>query len=471
MWHNAFSGFRSKHERRLSMCGIAGFIGKSKDPRVSFDLMNALMVKTEIRGDHATGFWATEHGDGAIFFDKEAIKSSQYINRSIWKKDFADSDCDLVLGHCRQSSAGVGGEKTNRNNHPHASDDRNVALVHNGRINDYNSLKNRYQTTSECDSEVLLRMFESAAQQKDKEEALSKEFPALSPQVALRMTGLKEIFARVNYGAMAVAIGERMPDDSRYLWLLRDDERPLHVVDMRDTLGQLFFCSTPDIWEQAASATPTSKDYVPPDQKIVILPPLQVWAFIYNPKNEAKIWQMKKFIIRKERIYGEPQEAEKEDDKRYFKKLDTKPTAKIISRLDKTEDVIEKKDDKCETRKPISLADNSIHPETISLTPALSPPKKKTQPYILAESDFTIGSASTEIVNFRDVENLTGELDMNDYNEKLKGIKDVIGEIESLVYNKTMEGSFDQDKIDSLVDNLNMNLQDLNGTVHFLKAQ
>jgi len=50
-----------------------------------------------------------------------------------------------------------------------------------------------------------------------------------STRSCLRMIGLREVFSRVNYGAMAVAIGERdVNTHDRFLWLFRDDERPLH---------------------------------------------------------------------------------------------------------------------------------------------------------------------------------------------------------------------------------------------------
>src|SRR4051812_14608371 len=119
------------------MCGILGFIGKSKDTEASWSIANALMLKTEVRGSDATGFWASERGTDRVFFDKEAVKSSVYIDRPIWNNKFRQSNCDILLAHCRQCSVGVGNEKCNRNNHPHASTDRSLALVHNGRVPEY----------------------------------------------------------------------------------------------------------------------------------------------------------------------------------------------------------------------------------------------------------------------------------------------------------------------------------------------
>jgi hypothetical protein len=39
------------------LCGIAGYIGNPVNEKATFDLINQLMIKTEVRGEHATGFW------------------------------------------------------------------------------------------------------------------------------------------------------------------------------------------------------------------------------------------------------------------------------------------------------------------------------------------------------------------------------------------------------------------------------
>ncbi len=327
------------------MCGILGFIGRSQNPKVSFELANALLIKTESRGEHATGFWSCERGNGRIFYDKEPVKSSIYTNRDIWAVQYADVNADLLIAHCRLSSAGVGHEKFNKNNHPHVSADRRVALIHNGKIPEYNALRGRYDLRSDCDSEILLTMFESGEEFKSKEDYLHQEFPKLSSDVAYRMMGMKEIFSRVNYGAMAVAIAERFENErGRRLWLFRDEERPIHVVDMRSTLGQIWFCSTPEIWKTAVDMTPSVKPYIPDDKKVIEFPPHQVWMLQTEPSDEdatnpdADVWKTKKFRIIKTKFYDYKSD---DDDKKVFRPK-SQVFDKLVSRLQKDEEVVEK---------------------------------------------------------------------------------------------------------------------------------
>ena len=40
------------------MCGIAGFIGKSKDIRLTYSLTKSIFKKLEVRGIHASGVFA-----------------------------------------------------------------------------------------------------------------------------------------------------------------------------------------------------------------------------------------------------------------------------------------------------------------------------------------------------------------------------------------------------------------------------
>jgi predicted glutamine amidotransferase len=337
------------------LCGIFGFIGRSKNPKVTYELLHNLFLKTEIRGTDATGFYATHPGDASIIFDKEPVKSSEYVKKDVWTKLFAqNNDVDLFIGHCRQTSVGGGPERVNKNNHPHWSHDRRVAITHNGKIPEFTALKSRYDIESECDSEILLRMFESAQIiAKDKEEELKKEFPTLTPFLAERLTGLKEIFSRVNYGAMAVAIAERGDDNQRFLWLFRDDDRPLHVVDMRETLGQIFYCSTAEIWRNALDATPILKkennkegvDYIPSDQVIIEFPSYQIWLLNLDPSKEAvaneegilqdNSWNIRKYKVTKTK-YIDWKESEDDDDKLSFKMSKEQkrtPVANIITRL------------------------------------------------------------------------------------------------------------------------------------------
>lgn len=122
-----------------------------------------------------------------------------------------------------------------------------MSLVHNGRIAEFDALKSKFNVASECDSEVLLRIIE-AAPLRYKEKELEKF--TLSKEAAYRLAGIKDIYSLINDGHMAVAMGEVL-NGKKYLWIFRNIHRSLWLVDLRESLGQIFFCSTPEIWNQS----------------------------------------------------------------------------------------------------------------------------------------------------------------------------------------------------------------------------
>ena len=112
------------------MCGIVTYIGCPTNTKAAHELTTALLKKTEIRGDNATGFWASQVGDresDSIFYHKEPKRSSEFVNLDIWN-ELSKHKTNLLIAHCRKSSSGS--ENNNKNNHPFLSDDRRVALVH-----------------------------------------------------------------------------------------------------------------------------------------------------------------------------------------------------------------------------------------------------------------------------------------------------------------------------------------------------
>jgi hypothetical protein len=242
------------------MCGIAGFVGKSKRPEVTYDIITQVFSGTEARGTDAAGFWGTDVYDN-ILYHKEPIRSSELVKSPVWRA-VANYELDLLLVHARQASAGVGEPYMNKNNHPFVSTDRTLGLIHNGRIPEFDTLRRRFQVLSECDSEILLRIIEAG------EDEGRAGFPSS------RFVGIKNLFSLINHGHMAVALGEWMEGGARQLWLFRNRHRSLWVIDLRQTLGQVFFCSTPDIWHEAVSSCRAMSR-----QKLIEVPAEEVWHF------------------------------------------------------------------------------------------------------------------------------------------------------------------------------------------------
>lgn len=273
------------------MCGILGFIGDSKEPAITYELSTNLLKITEMRGKESTGFWCTQGGDnGEIMYHKAPMTSSKFINLDIWKmtEKFAPN---LLIAHCREPSTGVGSPNINSNNHPHVSLSYMTALVHNGRVYNYEGLKAAgYAKTlgSECDSEILLRMFERGeyfdeSQQKE----LKERFKGTDPEISHRLYGLEQIFLNAPNAHMAVAIAERKLQQHRMLWLWHNAKRPLWIIDLRSSLGQYFFCSTPEIWRNAIEENSLVMKFLPKDHEMIELSTDKVFLIEFDPTKES----------------------------------------------------------------------------------------------------------------------------------------------------------------------------------------
>jgi glutamine phosphoribosylpyrophosphate amidotransferase len=183
---------------------------------------------SDSRGTDAAGFWAAS--DNHVYYHKEPIRTSQMILDWRWQR-IESFNPYLFLGHAR--AATQGNPKENKNNQPFVSENKETCLVHNGRVVEYEDLKPNYQLESDCDSEVLLRIFESTQQ-------------------------ITDLLTLVSQGPSAGAIASI---GNKSLWLFRNEGRPLWLIDLRETLGQIFFCSTLDIWLQVRQADLSEKIY------------------------------------------------------------------------------------------------------------------------------------------------------------------------------------------------------------------
>lgn len=209
------------------MCGLLGFIGQSTNPEVSEKLITALFRRTESRGVDASGFYCLpDFNKKHIYYHKQPIKSSIFINLDEYKNIWQDN-LTAGLFHCRAASVGVGIPIINENNHPFVSYDLKKAIIHNGLINksDYEILKSFYEVETNCDSEIVLRVLE---------------------QDPNSVENLKVFFDNSKNSAYAIAFME-CKDNNRTLYLFRNEERPLHILDLTKELGQIFFFSTLEI--------------------------------------------------------------------------------------------------------------------------------------------------------------------------------------------------------------------------------
>jgi glucosamine 6-phosphate synthetase-like amidotransferase/phosphosugar isomerase protein len=192
-------------------------------------------------------------------YHKEPTRSSRFVNKKIWQET-KKTNPSLLLCHARGASPGVGLSIYNKNNHPFVNEDLSLALIHNGRVPNhvYKSLIKNYQVKSTCDSEILLRVFQSACF-KDK------------------LSGVKRLMQDVFDAHMAIAIGQVFQKEKR-LYLLRNEFRSLYCVDLTEELNQIFFVSTLEIWNESINNLELN------NYKIQEIPVEEVWLieFINN---------------------------------------------------------------------------------------------------------------------------------------------------------------------------------------------
>ncbi|OGC79365.1 MAG: glutamine--fructose-6-phosphate aminotransferase [candidate division Zixibacteria bacterium RBG_16_40_9] len=134
------------------MCGIVGYVGKQKAVPI---LMEGLK-RLEYRGYDSAGIAVLENE--GLLFEKTAGKIS-VLEDMIKNKKF---DATTGIAHTRWATHG---EPTNQNAHPHIDCKGEIAVVHNGIIENFDALKEvlarkGHKFTTQTDTEVLAHLIE-----------------------------------------------------------------------------------------------------------------------------------------------------------------------------------------------------------------------------------------------------------------------------------------------------------------------
>lgn len=134
------------------MCGIVGYVGNDEK---AVEVILEGLGKLEYRGYDSAGIAVVE--DGKIFIEKKSGKLSNLVDAL----DNDDHHSKVGIGHTRWATHGV---PTDNNAHPHLSNDGKVAVVHNGIIENFSSLKEElikkgYVFHSDTDTEVIAQLF------------------------------------------------------------------------------------------------------------------------------------------------------------------------------------------------------------------------------------------------------------------------------------------------------------------------
>ena len=142
------------------MCGIVGYLGK-KD---AFPILIKGLRRLEYRGYDSAGVaLINDNGDLNVFKTKGKVDNLvEYCS----DKNVSGS---IGIAHTRWATHG---EPSAVNAHPHYSESRNLAIIHNGIIENYADLKVKLQAKgvtfrSETDTEVLVQLVEYVMERKE----------------------------------------------------------------------------------------------------------------------------------------------------------------------------------------------------------------------------------------------------------------------------------------------------------------
>ncbi len=168
------------------MCGIVGYIGNKK----AYPILIKGLSRLEYRGYDSAGIALLNNGELNVY--KKQGKVQDLID---FVGDFS-TEGNIGIGHTRWATHGL---PNDINAHPHSAGNGEIALVHNGIIENYAILKEElikrgHQFKSETDTEVLVHLIEDIQQNSDVtlEEAVRIALNEVVGAYAIVVTSTKE---------------------------------------------------------------------------------------------------------------------------------------------------------------------------------------------------------------------------------------------------------------------------------------
>jgi len=137
------------------MCGIIGYLGEDS----SFDYILNGLYKLQNRGYDSAGILSIKDSNfliDKIVLDNTTNNGLDEFNK--YKEKY--KNCNLGIGHTRWATHGP---ICIKNTHPHINNDNNIAIVHNGVIDNYLLLKELlkdYSFYSDTDSEIICNLLD-----------------------------------------------------------------------------------------------------------------------------------------------------------------------------------------------------------------------------------------------------------------------------------------------------------------------
>lgn len=185
------------------MCGIVGIIGKS-----ARDVVLNGLKKLEYRGYDSAGIYLND------------LNGHEYLTKAVGRiknleDKLSDNEQGLVgIGHTRWATHG---KPSIANSHPHYSSDKRFYLVHNGVIENYAELKDKYLSdvsfNSDTDTEVVVQLIAKIAKEKCLSGflAFKEALKLINGSYAFLLVDNKEpdhIFIAKNKSPMMLGIGD-----------------------------------------------------------------------------------------------------------------------------------------------------------------------------------------------------------------------------------------------------------------------
>jgi glucosamine--fructose-6-phosphate aminotransferase (isomerizing) len=188
------------------MCGIVGYIGERDSVPVILDAL----ARLEYRGYDSAGIAVIDDA-GALVGSKAEGKLERLAARL---RNGEALHGKVGLGHTRWATHG---KPSDANAHPHVDCTGTVAVVHNGIIENYASLRSRlaaegHTFSSETDTEVLAHLIESHARNAPLEDAVRATLRDVRGAYALGVIASGDpdrlIFARNGASPLVIGIGQ-----------------------------------------------------------------------------------------------------------------------------------------------------------------------------------------------------------------------------------------------------------------------
>lgn len=159
------------------MCGIFAYYGPKKDaPKLVIEGLK----KLEYRGYDSWGLAYKTNDDIVIY--KKVGKISD-----IKTKDFKPTDSSLAMGHSRWATHGG---VTEKNAHPHSTENKEIVLVHNGILENYlpikkDLIKKGHKFISETDTEVIAHLIEEHCKKNNFEDSVKMAIKEMEGRYAI----------------------------------------------------------------------------------------------------------------------------------------------------------------------------------------------------------------------------------------------------------------------------------------------